>query len=42
MKKLDYIEPEMEAVLFESEDVITASSSEQIEDSNDEWDDPWF
>ena len=39
MKKLDYIEPEMEEVLFESEDIITSSSQEEIEggDGWEEW-----
>ena len=34
MKKLDYMEPEMEEVLFESEDVMTASSTDEIEEGD--------
>lgn len=34
MKKLEYIEPEMEVVRFDSEDIIASSSADDWEDSD--------
>lgn len=34
MKKLEYIEPEMEVVRFDSEDIIASSSADDLEEGD--------